>query len=103
WTVDTVPPDTLVDTGPPHEGDAPRPEEADPFLFFTFHCSEDSCQYRYQFDNRLELNGAWEAGEGMQGEGGPEVAGQVSVIQTNAGATDGPTELQLSVFLSISS
>ncbi|CAM9214426.1 unnamed protein product, partial [Discosporangium mesarthrocarpum] len=60
WTVDTVPPDTLVDTGPPHEGDAPRPEEADPFLFFTFHCSEDNCRYRYQFDNRLELSGALE-------------------------------------------
>ena len=38
WTVDTVPPDTIVDTGPSQEGEAPRPEEADPFLFFTFHC-----------------------------------------------------------------
>lgn len=38
WTVDTVPPNTIVDTGPNQEGRAPRPEEADPFLFFTFHC-----------------------------------------------------------------
>lgn len=38
WTVDTIAPNTIIDSGPSQEGEAPRPEETDPFLFFTFHC-----------------------------------------------------------------
>ncbi|CAM9235952.1 unnamed protein product, partial [Ectocarpus sp. 4 AP-2014] len=108
WTVDTVPPDTIVDTGPSQDGEAPRPEEADPFLFFTFHCSEDLCRYRYQFDNRVELTATWDVVDGIG------LMGQVSVtsVQQASGSgsgggtgdeEDGSGKLQISVFLTAAS
>ncbi|CAN0501579.1 unnamed protein product, partial [Ectocarpus sp. 12 AP-2014] len=108
WTVDTVPPDTIVDTGPSQDGEAPRPEEADPFLFFTFHCSEELCRYRYQFDNRVELTATWDVADGIG------LMGQVSVtsVQQASGSgsgggtgdeEDGSGKLEISVFLTAAS
>jgi hypothetical protein len=56
WLVDTLPPQTFIDSVPsPLVTEAPRDSQA--FMFFTFHCSEPSCTYRYSFDDTVELYG----------------------------------------------
>lgn len=66
--------------------------------------SEDLCQYRYQFDNRIELTATWDAADGNGLEG------QVSVTQVSGGGggsgnlDDGAVaKLQISVFLTAAS
>lgn len=64
--------------------------------------SEDLCQYRYQFDNRIELTATWDAADG------DGLEGQVSVTQVSGGSggnlEDGAVaKLQISVFLTAAS
>lgn len=55
--------------------------------------SEDSCSYRYHFDDRIELTAMWSAGDGSG------VDGQVSITQVSVDEDDGLATLQISVFL----
>lgn len=57
--------------------------------------SEDSCEYRYKFDNLIELTATWEATDGNG------VEGQVSVTQVGGAEEEGPSKLQISVFLTV--
>ena len=66
------------------------------FLFFELF-SEDSCLYRYQYDNLIELTATWDA---VDGSG---VEGQVSVTQVSFDEQEGTAKLQISVFLTAAS
>lgn len=66
------------------------PAAANPFLKYN---SEDSCRYRYQFDNRKDLVASWTAAQGRGFEG------QVLVAQVSADEDDGSAKLLISVFL----
>lgn len=57
--------------------------------------SEDSCEYRYKFDNLIELTATWEAADGNG------VEGQVSVTQLGGAEEEGSSKLQISVFLTV--
>lgn len=65
--------------------------------FYVF-CSEESCRYRYQFDNLIELMATWNAAEGNGVEGQVSVTQQVSEDQE-----EGLAKLQISVFLTAAS
>ncbi|CAM9513005.1 unnamed protein product [Chrysoparadoxa australica] len=75
WEVDTIPPETHIDTGP---GSPDHGTEADDtaFEFFTFHCSEPPCTYRYHFDYTRQLY----AEVKPAGGGGFDLDGQVSLM-----------------------
>lgn len=70
------------------------------------HSSEDSCSYRYQFDNRLELTATWDDADNS-------LEGQVSVTSTQqqqqqasaggSGEENVLEKLQISVFLTAAS
>lgn len=66
-------------------------------MFFFSCCSEDSCRYRYQFDNLIELTADWEAvvANGMEGH--------VTVAQVSEDLEENKAKLQISVFLTVSS
>lgn len=66
-------------------------------LVIVVVCSEESCRYRYQFDNLIELTATWDAADGNG------VEGQVSVTQVSEDEEEGLAVLQISVFLTAAS
>ena len=66
-------------------------------VMILFCVSEDSCLYRYQYDNLIELTATWDA---VDGSG---VEGQVSVTQVSVDEEEGLAKLQISVFLTAAS
>ncbi|CAN0050920.1 unnamed protein product, partial [Phaeothamnion confervicola] len=86
WTIDTVAPETYISTGPPSEGQDGA--SLDPFLFFTFTCSEPPCRYRYQFDE-VVLEGEFR---------GPPLLGEVSLglrAASSAAAADAAADSEV--------
>lgn len=65
-------------------------------LFFSCY-SEDSCSYRYQFDNLIELTANWDAvvANGLEGH--------VAVAQVSEDLGENKAKLQINVFLTVSS
>lgn len=57
-----------------------------------YRSSEDSCSYRYQFDNQIELTATWVAAD-------CGVEGQLSVTQVSGDEEGGLAKLQISAFL----
>lgn len=55
--------------------------------------SEESCVYRYQYDDQIELIAVWPADDES------EIDGQVSVTQFSVDETEGSAELEISVYL----